>query len=123
MNQRQIEQFRRLLDNKMQALMGKADMTVVDGVSEETAPFADPTDRATLEEGRNLHLRVRDRERKLINKIRQALDRIEKGHYGYCKVCGEPIPPSRLQARPEAELCIECKEEMELREQRKIHLR
>ncbi len=119
MKQRQMKHFQELLDLKMQGLLGKADQTV-GGMAETNENYADPTDRATVEEGRTLDLRVRDRERKLILKIKKALDRIGEGNYGYCKVCGEPIPPNRLEARPEAELCIECKEEMEVKEQKRV---
>jgi len=77
-----------------------------------TAPkenFPDPTDRASLEADRNFMLRIRDRENKLIKKIKKALDRIENGTFGMCEKCGEEISVKRLMARPVTTLCIDCK--------------
>jgi len=81
----------------------------VDGMTTEKAQFADPTDRASMETDRNFLLRIRDRERKLITKIDQALERVEDGTFGLCSECGEDIEFKRLEARPVATLCIECK--------------
>jgi len=81
------------------------DMTEAEG---KTA-FPDPTDRASLESDRNFELRIRDRERKLINKIKKALEKIEDESFGFCEVCGEPIDFKRLEARPVTTHCIECK--------------
>jgi DnaK suppressor protein len=85
-------------------------------MSDEEETFPDPTDRASLESDRNFLLRIRDRERKLILKIEEALDRIEKGTFGICEVCGEEISEERLQARPVTTLCIDCKTEEEEKE-------
>ncbi len=74
-----------------------------------TSNVPDPNDRATLESGRNFELRIRDRERKLVNKIDEALLRIEDGSFGICEECGEPIGIKRLEARPVTTLCIDCK--------------
>lgn len=121
MNKRQLRHFESMLEGKIESLIGKADQTV-GRMSTASATFADPNDRATLETDRNFVLRVRDRERKLILKAREALMRIQNGTFGYCRLCGDPISASRLEARPEAELCIECKTETELRERRARYL-
>ena len=81
--------------------------------------FPDPADRATLESDRNFMLRIRDRERKLINKIREALQRIEDGSFGICDSCGDDIDIDRLKARPVTTLCIECKRKEEAQERAK----
>jgi DnaK suppressor protein len=78
--------------------------------------FPDPTDRAALETDRNFLLRIRDRERKLIEKIKEALDRIDNGQFGVCELCGKEIGEKRLMARPVTTLCIECKKKQEARE-------
>ena len=76
---------------------------------QELSPFPDPTDQATMETDRNFELKIKDRERKLIKKIDQALERIANGEFGICESCGGEIHPKRLQARPVTTLCIECK--------------
>jgi len=81
----------------------------VDGMTEEKAQFADPSDRASMETDRNFLLRIRDRERKLISKIDRTLEKMEEGTFGLCEKCGEEIEFKRLEARPVATLCIECK--------------
>jgi DnaK suppressor protein len=85
-------------------------------MTDEKTNFPDPTDRASLESDRNFELRIRDRERKLISKIREALDRIEAGEFGECEDCGDQIGVARLKARPVTTLCIECKTEQERQE-------
>ncbi len=115
MNKRQLKTYERLLNKKIDSLIGKAD-SAVGGMSTERETFPDPTDQAAMEAERNFMLRVRDRERKLILKARSALARIESGNYGYCDRCGEQISDRRLKARPEATMCIECKRELEDRE-------
>jgi len=92
--------------------------TTVNGMRKDSAAFPDPTDRATLESERNLTLRIRDRERKLRNKIEDALARIEDGTFGICEVCGEEIGFKRLEARPVTTLCINCKSEQEQDEEK-----
>lgn len=82
-------------------------------MNETGALFADPLDRATLESNRNFTLRLRDRERVLVRKIQEALQRIETGSFGICEECGEAIDKERLLARPVTTLCIDCKEEQE----------
>jgi DnaK suppressor protein len=119
MNQRQLKQFRTLLEEKMQELLAEAERTV-DGMTDAKENFPDPTDRASLESNRNFTLRIRDRERKLLAKIREAIGRIDDGTYGKCDECGESIGIDRLKARPVTTLCIDCKslQEAEERKQR-----
>jgi DnaK suppressor protein len=107
-----LNEFRTLLQSQMDELLNGADRTVSD-MTEENINFPDPTDRASLESDRNFELRIRDRERMLINKIRQALERIEDGTFGECESCEEEISPDRLRARPVTTLCIDCKIEQE----------
>ena len=115
MSKRQAERFRKLLLNQMGELLGKAEGTVDDLVTDnENCP--DLTDRASAEADLNFGLRVRDRERKLILKIKDALNRIEDGTFGICELCGEPIDHKRLEARPVTTLCIDCKIEQEREE-------
>ncbi len=78
-------------------------------MTDEEETFPDPTDRASLESNRNLDLRIRDRERKLSQKIKKAMERIENGSFGICEVCGGEISEERLKARPVTTLCIDCK--------------
>lgn len=108
MEEDQLIQFKSSLEERLRELLGEAEKTV-SGMSDAIDTFPDPTDRATLETDRNFTLRIRDRERKLIGKIKEALERIENGTYGYCEACGEPIGEKRLQARPVTTLCIKCK--------------
>lgn len=115
MKKAKLEEFRQLLQEKMDQLLREADKTVSDMTDEKTS-FPDPTDRASLESDRNFELRIRDRERKLISKIREALDRIEAGEFGECEDCGDMIGEARLKARPVTTLCIECKTEQERQE-------
>lgn len=115
MNKKQLEFFRDLLYKRLEDLAGGARETV-DEMNDEDDTFPDPNDRATLESDRNFVLRIRDRERKLIAKIEQALERVEKGTFGICDECGEDISEGRLKARPVTTLCIKCKEEQEQRE-------
>ena len=116
MNQRELNYFRNLLNEKMDELLAEADRTV-DGMNEKEN-FPDPTDRASLESNRNFTLRIRDRERKLIVKIKEALDRIDDGSYGKCEECGEKISIERLKARPVTTLCIDCKSLQEAKERK-----
>lgn len=115
MEKAKLEEFRQLLQEQMDQLLREADKTVSEMTDEKTN-FPDPTDRASLESDRNFELRIRDRERKLISKIREALDRIDAGEFGECEDCGEPIGEARLKARPVTTLCIECKTEQERQE-------
>ena len=117
MRARELNSFRKLLDERRQELMTEATLTV-DGMGENREQFPDPTDRASLEGNRNLLLRIRDRERKLITKIDEALGRIEDGSYGKCEECGQDIGIERLRARPVTTLCIDCKSLQEAQERK-----
>lgn len=108
MDAEQLEEFRgRLLDWRRE-LLADAERTV-DGMAGSKETFADPSDRASLESSRNAMLRIRDRERKLLTKIDEALERIDDGTYGVCEACGEAIAVERLVARLVTTMCIECK--------------
>ena len=115
-NKRDTIFFRQLLKQRMQELLSEAGKTV-EGMDEEEN-FPDPTDRASLEADRNFTLRIRDRERKLILKIQEALKRLEEGVYGICESCGEKIDKARLKARPVTTLCIDCKSNQEVEERK-----
>lgn len=115
MSKEQLEHFRHILLNWKRDLMVEVDRTV-SHMKDEAANFPDPNDRATQEEEFSLELRTRDRERKLIRKIDEALKRIEDGSYGYCLETGEEIGIKRLEARPVATLSIEAQERRERRE-------
>ena len=115
MNQEQLEHFRSILLSWKKDLMNEVDRTVLH-MKDEAANFPDPNDRATQESEFSLELRTRDRERKLIRKIEEALNRIEDGSYGYCIETGEEIGIKRLEARPVATLCVEAQERRERRE-------
>jgi DnaK suppressor protein len=115
MSKEQLEHFRRILSSWKQDLMQEVDRTVLH-MKDEAANFPDPNDRATQESEFSLELRTRDRERKLIRKIDEALKRIEDGSYGYCLETGEPIGVKRLEARPVATLSVEAQERRERRE-------
>jgi len=116
-NQRQLKLFERLLMARRQELLDEAERTV-GGMTDSKETFPDPTDRASLESNRNAMLRIRDRERKLLNKIDEALKRISDGSYGLCESCSGPISLDRLKARPVTTLCIDCKSEQEMEERR-----
>ena len=115
MSKEQLEHFRRILSAWKQDLMQEVDRTMIH-MKDEAANFPDPNDRATQESEFSLELRTRDRERKLIRKIDEALKRIEDGSYGYCLETGEPIGVKRLEARPVATLSVEAQERRERRE-------
>ncbi len=115
MNPNQLKHFKLILEawlNQLQDEMGKT----VSHMQDEAANFPDPADRATQEEEFNLELRARDRERKLIKKIEKTLKKLETDDFGYCESCGIEIGIRRLEARPTADLCIDCKTLAELRE-------
>jgi DnaK suppressor protein len=115
MNEAQHEHFRQILRAWKRGLMEEVDRTV-DHMKTDAANFADPADRATQEEEFSLELRTRDRERKLIKKIDESLNLIETEEYGYCEACGVEIGIRRLEARPTATLCIDCKTLHEIKE-------
>ncbi len=115
MNAAQSEHFRHLLNAWKKSLMQEVERTV-HHMQDEAANFPDPNDRATQEEEFALELRTRDRERKLIKKINESLLALDSGDYGYCEVCGIEIGVKRLEARPTATLCIDCKTLDEIKE-------
>ena len=115
MTKQKLEYFKSLLDKTMVNLLDEANRTVND-MTAHNGNLPDPTDRASLESDRNFTLRIRDRERKLIGKIKEALERIDSGTYGICESCGEDISEARLKARPVTTLCIECKTKQEQEE-------
>ena len=118
MNDRQVEYFRRKLENWKADLLDDSRHTI-EGLQDQTRNIPDIADRASEETDRALELRTRDRQRKLVAKIEQALRRIDEGEYGYCEETGEPISLKRLDARPIATLSLEAQERHERRE--KVH--
>lgn len=115
MSDAQKEHFRKILRAWHVQIMEEAERTKSQ-MQEEVANFADPADRATQEEEFSLELRNRDRERKLLKKIEQTLNSIAEDEYGYCETCGVEIGLRRLEARPTADMCIDCKTLAEIRE-------
>ena len=115
MNPAQIEHFREILESWKQELMEKVDETV-HHMQDEASNFPDPNDRASQESDFTMELRARDRERKLIKKIEEGMQRLGNGEFGFCESCGVEIGVRRLEARPTATLCIDCKELDEIRE-------
>ena len=115
MNADQLSHFRKILEAWRTQLREEVDRTVTH-MKDEAANFPDPVDRAAQEEEFSLELRTRDRERKLIKKIEKTLQLIEEDDFGFCKSCGIEIGIRRLEARPTADLCIECKTLAEIKE-------
>ncbi len=109
------EKFRKILLERLNTLLKEANKTMSE-MAGDVENYPDPTDRAVLESDRNFELRIRDRERKLIKKIKEALERLENGTFGICEECGEEISEERLMARPVTTLCIKCKERQEKEE-------
>jgi RNA polymerase-binding transcription factor len=112
MDPERLEYFKGILLERMDQLLGTAGKTVNE-MSQEDDTFPDPLDRAMSESSRTIELRKRDRERKLLQKIQKAIQKMEEGTYGTCEECGDEISEERLRVRPEATLCIKCKEEQE----------
>ncbi|STS80259.1 RNA polymerase-binding transcription factor [Klebsiella pneumoniae] len=115
MNEAQLAHFKRILEAWRNQLRDEVDRTV-SHMQDEAANFPDPVDRAAQEEEFSLELRNRDRERKLIKKIEKTLKKVEDEDFGYCESCGVEIGIRRLEARPTADLCIDCKTLAEIRE-------
>ena len=115
MNKKQLDHFRAILLSWRNELLEEVSKTV-HSMQDETVNHPDPTDRASQETDMSLELRSRDRERKLIKKIDEALAKIDSADYGYCETCGIEIGVQRLEARPTAALCIDCKTLDEIRE-------
>ncbi len=118
LTKKQSGKFKKLLTEKIDSLLTDANKTV-STMTGPTENYPDPTDRATMESERNFELRLRDRERRLIGKIKDALSRIEDGTFGICEECGEDISEARLKARPVTTRCIDCKQNQEKDEQLK----
>ncbi|MBN2140193.1 MAG: RNA polymerase-binding protein DksA [Desulfovibrionaceae bacterium] len=112
MEAKDIEYFRNLLSGMLDDILQKSQETLED-MTESGEVYADPADRATAESDRAFTLRIRDRERKLIKKIQQAVQRIDDGVFGQCSECGGEIGTARLKARPMTTLCIKCKSKQE----------
>ena len=119
MNEKQREHFKGILLTWKSELMQEVDRTVTH-MKDEAANFPDPADRATQEEEFSLELRTRDRERKLIKKIDKTIDNIDADDYGFCDACGVEIGVQRLEARPTATLCIDCKTLAEIKEKQEL---
>ncbi|MDO6459579.1 RNA polymerase-binding protein DksA [Granulosicoccaceae sp. 1_MG-2023] len=119
MNPAQLEHFKQILLAWKRQLMEEVDRTV-GHMKDDATNFPDPNDRATQEEEFSLELRTRDRERKLIKKIDEGLKAIEEDDYGYCESCGIEIGIRRLEARPTATMCIDCKTLEEIRERQTV---
>ncbi len=112
MDQNDLQFFRNQLESMLQEIQQKGQSTIED-MSGTSQVYADPADRASQESDQFFTLRLRDRDRKLINKIKAALERIDDGSYGICEMCGEDISIPRLKARPVTTLCIQCKSKQE----------
>ncbi len=108
MESKDLEYFKAHLTKRLDELLAHADHTVT-GMTQPKENFPDPTDRASHEAERSFELRIRDREHKLIKKVKAALDRVDNGTFGKCEICEEDIGLERLKARPVTTLCIECK--------------
>ena len=121
MKKKDKEFFKNYLTERLEELLSQAGNTVT-GMTETKENFPDPTDRAALEADRNFMLRIRDREAKLIKKVKAALDRIETDTYGVCESCLEPIGVKRMLARPVTTYCISCKSEMEDQEKQQENI-
>lgn len=119
MNEEQLEHFQQLLLAWKRQLQEEVERTV-SHMRDDANNYADPSDRATQEEEFALELRTRDRERKLIRKIDETLERIRKEDYGFCEQCGVEVGLRRLEARPTATLCIDCKTLEEIREKQRV---
>jgi len=119
MSQEQMDHFTTILDAWRTQLREEVDRTV-DHMKDEASNFPDPVDRATQEEEFSLELRARDRERRLIKKISKTLKKLEEDDFGFCDSCGIEIGIRRLEARPTADLCIDCKTLAEIKEKQNI---
>ncbi len=115
MNEEQLAHFRNILVKWSESLVNEVNRTV-DHMQEDASNFSDPADRATQEEEFTLELRARDRERKLIRKIEKTIARVDADDYGFCDACGIEIGLQRLEVRPTADLCIDCKSTEEIKE-------
>lgn len=115
MKEKQLQKFKAQLEEMKEKIINDVEQTLSE-MTTQNGNIPDPNDRATVESDRNFELRIRDRERKLMNKIEEALGRIDDASYGICDSCGEDIAVKRLEARPVAKFCIDCKTKQEQRE-------
>lgn len=115
MNEKDLQKFKEQLEAMKAEIYSDVEQTLTEMTS-QNGNIPDPNDRATMESDRSFELRIRGRERKLMDKVDEALARIEAGLYGICEGCGEDIGVKRLEARPVAEYCIDCKTKQEQRE-------
>jgi len=115
MHEKQLEKFRIRLEEMQNEILGESEDTVL-AMQEESTLYPDPNDRASLETEHINNLRIRDRERKLLAKVQEALERIEKKTFGICEECGEEIGKERLSIRPVTTFCVSCKESLEAEE-------
>lgn len=118
MNDKQQDHFREILEELSNNLISGADRTISE-MTDHSDNYPDPTDRAAAESDRSFELRIRDRERKLLGKIKEAIERIDNGTYGTCDECGDEIAVERLEARPVTTYCIDCKTRQEQKEKAK----
>jgi DnaK suppressor protein len=116
MRTRELERFEKLLLEQREKLVGNADRTLKEDMAVDSNDLPDEVDLASAEYNQAFTFRLRDRERFLLNKIDQALRKIEAGSFGTCEECEEPIDPRRMKARPVTTLCIRCKEDQEREE-------
>ena len=115
MDEEKIRMFKKMLEDQLSELAQSGEITL-NGLKNEEHNYADPLDRASLNENQGFMLRIKNRESRLINKIKDALERIEDGEFGFCEMCGEEISYKRLLARPVATQCIACKTKLEKQE-------
>ena len=113
MKPKKIEFFRHMLTQKIKELHREAGRAVAEMKGDSKENYPDPNDRASFESDRNCELQIRDRERQLILKLKEAIQRIDNGVFGICNFCGGPITEKRLMARPVTTLCIDCKMKQE----------
>lgn len=118
MNKKHLAHFKKKLEEMSDSILSGADRTIND-MTDHNDNYPDPTDRASAESDRSFELRIRDRERKLLNKIKEAIERIDNGTYGICDDCGDEIAVERLDARPVTTFCIDCKTRQEQEERAK----
>jgi len=121
MNKKQQEHFRAKLEAMSQDILDEAEKTLLE-MTDQSDNYPDPADRATAESNRNFELRIRDRERKLLSKIKEAIERLDNGKYGICESCEDDISSKRLEARPVTTLCVKCKTAQEQHEKEHAQL-
>lgn len=119
MNKERLDHYKEILNEKLEELLNGAERAVNGMSDSQEDNFPDPGDRASHETDRNFLLRVKDRERKLISKVKEAMERIGDGSFGICEHCGEEIGAKRLEVRPVTTSCIECKKEEEEQEKQR----